>query len=435
MRKMRLPKSLEIVPKRLLIVLILALSFFTVFSQYQEIGPLPEVLRLNDGTPIKNSHQWITKRRPEIISILKHQMYGESPARPDKMIFQVLECSHEAMGGIATRKQVRILFNGQPEGPYMDILIYLPNRVKHAVPLFVGYNFAGNQSLSNDTAVRVTMSWMSNRTKGVVNNCASEASRGIAEGAWPIGTILKRGYGLATIYAGDVDPDFDDGFKNGIHVLYPELQKGDDNFSTMSAWSWGLSRALDYFETDKAISSRKVIAYGTSRMGKAAVWAGALDQRFAMVISNESGAGGAKLFHHLEGENIAQICRVFPHWFCRNFQQYRGQDSILPFDQHMVLALIAPRPLYVASAQDSKLTDSYGEFLSARYADPVYRLFHKKGLPVTEMPSVDHPVFGQIGYHNRSGKHDILPYDWEQFLLFADMHLKKGTANKRLSQN
>jgi hypothetical protein len=145
-----------------------------------------------------------------------------------------------------------------------------------------------------------------------------------------------------------------------------------------------------------------------------------------MVISNESGAGGAKLFHHLEGENIARVCKVFPHWFCHNFQQYVDKDSTLPFDMHMVLALIAPRPLYVASAQGSNLTDSYGEFLSAKYADPVYRLFHTMGLPVKEMPAVDHAVFGQIGYHNRSGKHDILPYDWEQFLHFADIHFSKN---------
>lgn len=406
-------------------LLSLMISLF-VFSQDTIGGQLPHVLRMADGTPVKTIKQWKTQRRPEILKIFTQQMYGQSPGRPGKMTFRVMDNKPGALGGIATRKQIRVLFDGRIDGPFMDILLYLPNQVNHPVPVFVGYNFAGNLSINNDTAVLVTTSWMGTKTKGVINNHATEATRGIALNAWPVETILKRGYGLATIYASDVDPDYDNGFKNGIHALYPELQKNGDNFSTMGAWAWGLSRAMDYFETDRAINSKKIIVYGTSRMGKAAVWAGATDQRFAMVISNESGAGGAKLFHHTGGENIANLCKGFPYWFCRNFRQYIGKDTALPFDQHMVLALIAPRPLYVASAQGSNLTDSYGEFLSAKYADPVYRLFHTKGLPVKEMPPVDQAVYGQIGYHNRSGKHDILPYDWEQFLHFADIHFGKN---------
>ncbi|MDP4291123.1 MAG: acetylxylan esterase [Bacteroidota bacterium] len=405
-----------------MLVLLFTLSCPFGFSQDTISGHLPEVLRLNNGTRVTSAQQWITKRRPEILQFFKQQMFGQSPVRPKKMIFKVIDNEPGALGGIATRKQIRVLFDGRNDGPYMDILLYLPNQIKRPVPVIVGYNFAGNQSINNDTAVHISKSWMSANTKGAINNYATEATRGIATVAWPVETILKRGYGLATMFAGDVDPDYDDGFKNGVQALYPELQNRGDNFATMAAWAWGLSRALDYFETDKAVDSKKIIVYGTSRMGKAAIWAGATDQRFAMVISNESGAGGAKLFHHLEGENTTRICKVFPHWFCHNFQKYAGKDSALPFDQHMVLALIAPRPLYVASAQGSNLTDSYGEFLSAKYAAPVYRLFHTNGLPVKIMPPVDHAVFGQIGYHNRTGKHDILPYDWEQFLHFADLH-------------
>ena len=414
------------IKQKALLILLYALLSLSGFSQDTINGQLPDVLRLNNGTRITTSQQWNTKRRPEILRVFTQQMYGQSPGRPKKMIFQLVDNNPTALDGIATRKQIRILFNGRRDGPFMDILLYLPNQIKTPVPVFVGYNFAGNQSISYDTAVPVSTSWMSSKTKGVINNRATDATRGIAANGWPVETILKRGYGLATMYAGDIDPDYDDGFKNGIHALYPELQKSDDNFSTMAAWAWGLSRAMDYFETDGTINSKEIIVYGTSRMGKAAIWAGATDQRFAIVISNESGAGGAKLFHHLRGEDIARICKVFPYWFCRNFQQYIGKDTALPFDQHMVLALIAPRPLYVASAQGSKLTDSYGEFLSAKYADPVYRLFHTTGLPVKEMPSIDHAVFGQIGYHNRSGKHDILPYDWQQFLHFANLYFGRS---------
>jgi len=280
------------IKQKALLILLYALLSLSGFSQDTINGQLPDVLRLNNGTRITTSQQWNTKRRPEILRVFTQQMYGQSPGRPKKMIFQLVDNNPTALDGIATRKQIRILFNGRRDGPFMDILLYLPNQIKTPVPVFVGYNFAGNQSISYDTAVPVSTSWMSSKTKGVINNRATDATRGIAANGWPVETILKRGYGLATMYAGDIDPDYDDGFKNGIHALYPELQKSDDNFSTMAAWAWGLSRAMDYFETDGTINSKEIIVYGTSRMGKAAIWAGATDQRFAIVISNESGAGG-----------------------------------------------------------------------------------------------------------------------------------------------
>ncbi len=341
--------------KRIAVVVMLLSLHLHVFSQVNVQGQLPDVLKMVDGSEVKTLRQWNEKRRPEIINIFTQQMYGKSPVRPGKMTFEVFDDDCNALGGIATRRQVKILFNGSLNGPSMDILIYLPNGMKKPVPLFVGYNFAGNQSVHKDKAIRITTNWMSAKTKGVINNHATDITRGIAEAAWPLEMILKRGYGVATIYAGDVDPDYDDGFTNGVQALYPELQNCEDNFSTMAAWAWGLSRAMDYFETDKTINTDEVIVYGTSRMGKAALWAGATDSRFAMVISNESGAGGAKLFHHLSGENTARICNVFPHWFDKNFCKYAGKDTLLPFDQHMLLALIAPRPLYVASAEGSAI--------------------------------------------------------------------------------
>jgi hypothetical protein len=404
------------------------ITFSSVFAQLSHdtiTGHLPNLLTMANGTTVRTVKQWNDERRPEIVKLFTSEMFGQAPPKPAEMQFKVFDVDRKALGGMATRKQIKVLFNGSDDGPSMDILIYLPNDVKHRVPLITGYNFAGNQSVSNDKAIRITTSWMSPKTKGVINNRATDSTRGIAAAAWPLEMILKRGYGVATMYAGDVDPDYNSGNNDGVQALYPELQKGDDNFSTVAAWAWGLSRAMDYFETDKDIDGKKVIVYGTSRMGKAALWAGAEDQRFAMVISNESGAGGAKLFHHVGGENTARICKVFPYWFDKNFCKYAGRDTLLPFDQHMLLALIAPRPLYVASAKGSDLTDSYGEFLSAKYADPVYKLFKTEGLPVNDFPVVDQPVFGTIGYHNRTGKHDILPYDWQQFLHFADMHFGK----------
>lgn len=389
---------------------------------YKIMKALPDVLVMADGTPVTSVRQWNTRRRPELLKFFSLNMYGQSPAPPKQIRFRVLDNDPHALGGLATRKQVAVFFNGKPDGPRMDMLIYLPNKVKHPVPVFVGLNFHGNQAINGDTAIRMNTSWMNPKDKGVLNNHATEASRGVSADQWPVEMILKRGYGIATMYAGDITPDYDGSSTTGVQAMYPRLQERGDNFGAIAAWAWGLSRAMDYFETDPQINRKKIILFGTSRMGKAAIWAGATDQRFAVVISNESGAGGAKLFHHWYGENIQRLCTRFPYWYCHNFRQYIGKDTLLPFDQHMVLALIAPRPLYVASAEGSEITDSYGEFLGAKYADPVYRLFHTGGLPASKWPEVNQPVFGRIGYHMRSGKHDILPYDWEQFLHFADMH-------------
>jgi hypothetical protein len=386
---------------------------------------LPDPLVMIDGTPVTSVKQWETKRRPEILKLFTTQMYGQSPGRPANMKFKVFDTDAKAFGGLATRRQVTVFFNGTAKGPKMDILIYLPNQVKHRVPVFLGLNFHGNQAVDSDKAIHISDSWMGPKDRGVVNNRATEITRGEDSPQWPIKMLLKRGYGIATVYAGDITPDNAKSQPAGVLAMYPQLQQQGDNFSAIAAWAWGLSRAMDYLETDPGVDASKVIVTGTSRMGKASVWAGATDRRFAIVISNESGAGGAKLFHHWEAENVERLCKVFPHWFCHNFQHYIGKDTTMAFDQHMVLALVAPRPLYVASAKGSEITDSYGEFLSAKYAAPVYKLFHTSGLPTQKWPDVDRPVFGQIGYHMRSGKHDILPYDWEQFMNFADLHFNK----------
>jgi hypothetical protein len=408
--------------KKQFLVCILSLLFLCGYGQ-QALN-LPNVLTMQNGNKVTTAKQWRTQRRPELIRLFKEQMYGQLPGKPVNMAFKVFDNDAHALNGIATRRQITVYFNGREDGPQMDILLYIPNGVKRPVPAIVGLNFDGNQSVNADPAIKITQSWMDKGTKGVISNKATDATRGLDASQWPLEMILNQGYAVATVYRGDIDPDYDDGFKNGVHALYPELQNRGDNFTTVGAWAWGLSRVLDYLQTDKAIDAKHTAVFGFSRLGKAALWAGAIDERFALVISNESGAGGAKLFHYTQGENINRLCTKFPHWFCANFRKYIGQDSILPFDQHMVISLVAPRPVYIASAEEDLNSGPRGEFMGAVNASPVYKLLGTGGFPDKEFPPVNSPIVGRIAYHIRPGKHNVTDYDWQQYLKFANGYLK-----------
>ena len=389
---------------------------------------LPDVLTTLSGKQITSAEEWNNIRRPEILGLFEMEMYGRSPDKKIDVTFNVLE-DNLALDGIARRKQIRILFSNNDKELAADLLVYLPVLSKGPAPLFIGYNFSGNHTIIPDPAINISQNWVRDNSEiGIFNNIADELSRGANTSRWPVLYILSRGYGVAVLYYGDVDPDYDDGFQNGIHPLFytsGQTKPKPEEWGSIGAWAYGLSTALDYFERDDAIDHRRIAVIGHSRLGKTSMWAGAVDQRFALVISNESGCGGAALSRRRFGETVERINTSFPHWFCDNFKMYNKNEDSMPFDQHMLIALIAPRPVYIASAQGDQWADPKGEFLSAYYANPVYRLFGFSGIPDSNMPEVNKSIGeGHIGYHIRTGEHDLTYYDWLQFLNFADRHLK-----------
>ena len=378
---------------------------------------LPDPLVMRDGRKVTSAEMWREERRPEILELFRQQVYGSAPDIEIEPAYEVFEESAAALDGKARRKQVRISFTRNGRTLAMDLLLHTPADADGPVPAFLGLNFQGNYTVDDDPAIRVTESWVRNRG-GIEDNKADPKLRGTASSRWPLAEIVGAGYGVATIYYGDIDPDFDDGFRNGVHALFPEHQDGD--FSSIGAWAWGLSRALDYLETDPHVDGSQVAVIGHSRLGKTSLWAGATDERFALVISNDSGCGGAALSRRRIGETVARINTSFPHWFNDAFLGYNNNEAELPVDQHMLLALVAPRPLYVASATEDLWADPRGEFLSLLEAGPVFELLGRGALEIREPPPPGKPAMADVGYHIREGEHDLTLEDWRHYIEFFD---------------
>jgi hypothetical protein len=416
-----------------IIFLILALQTIFIHATFAQnspedqdalLAPLPELLRSQDGSSIETAGEWEQIRHGELVELFTEQMYGRVPDTPVYIRHRLKFSDEEALKGLARMKEVDLEIVHDSDTLNISLLIFLPADRAGPVPLFLGLNFNGNHCIHPDPQISVTESWVRNNVDlGITDNRATEASRGASASRWPVELILSRGYGLATMYYGDIDPDYDDGFRNGIHALMDE-QRDSSSWGSIAAWAWGLSRAMDYFEKDADIDQHRVAVMGHSRLGKTSLWAGAQDERFALVISNNSGCGGAALSLRAHGETVSRINHAFPHWFAASFSVYNDKEAELPFDQHMLMALMAPRPLYVASAVEDDWADPRGEFLSLYYGSQAYKLYGEEALSDLTMPELNQPVkAGRVAYHIRTGKHDVTRYDWQQYLDFADQHM------------
>lgn len=376
---------------------------------------LPNPLLRPDGSLVRNSKDW-EKQRKYWLEAYQRVMFGKMPQNKIKQTSQLISKT-EIMNGKAIQYIWELTFAGKYK---VSVLGVLPNTDKKSA-VFLGLNFCGNQTTSFDKNIPISSRYVvCNGTNGYKNHVGEEGSRGNWEGRWQFEKVIDAGLGSITVSCADFEEDFEEGYKNGVRTLLAkELGLNADQWSANGAWAWGLSRVLDFLETQKMVDAKKVILHGHSRLGKAALWAGATDQRFAAIISNESGEGGAAIARRNYGENLWRITNSFPHWFYKDYKNYAYKENELPFDSPVLLSLLAPRPLYVSSAVGDQWSDPLGEFLGAQNTEEVYQLYHKEGLKKLAFPPLNTPIGNHIRYHIREGKHDINDYDWIQYIRFA----------------
>jgi len=382
---------------------------------------LPDPLVLANSKPVRDAKTWLQKRRPEIVSLFEENQFGRSPGRPKDMSFEVFDKGTPALDGKALRRQVTVYFSSDKNGPKMDLLIYLPAAARKPVPLLLNLSFAANSSAVDDPGIKLGEVW--NREKKRV-----PAPKAAPIGRLNVAPLLDHGIGVATVYYGDIDPDFEGGIPYGVRALYlkpGQKEPAPNEWGAISAWAWGLSRALDYLETDQGVDAKRVGIFGISRLGKTVLWAGAHDPRFALVIASCSGEGGAALSRRNYGETIKHLVAPtrYPYQFATNYQKYADNVDQFPVDSHLLIASIAPRPLLLQTGDTDFWSDPKGEFLAAVAAGSVYRLLGRQGLETDQMPAAGRPIMNTLGYFMHAGGHGTIPSDWDQFVKFIQLHL------------
>lgn len=362
---------------------------------------LPDILKTENGKNVETVDEWENSRRPELLHLFEDNVYGQMPKDFDKLEFSVVNSDAEAMGGKAEMKEVQIKVSRDGESVTINLVLFVPSKKKEKVPAFLLIN---NRSARNTAPLRDTLS-----------------------GFWPAEMVIEAGYAVAAFQVDDAAPDNKDRYAEGVLKLYPEQLEKQNGMKAIGAWAWAASRVMDYFEQNEQIDASKVAVVGHSRGGKASLWTAAQDPRFAVCFSNNSGNTGAALSRRWFGETVKIINTSFPHWFSENYKKYNDNEKALPVDQHTLIGLIAPRPVYVTSATEDLWADPKGTFLAMKEAAPVYDLYqlHPKlptTLPAPNTPSIEPPM----GYHIREGKHNLTEYDWSQFIQFTDLYFNRN---------
>ena len=398
---------------------------------------LPDVMKLSNGQKVASARQWSEQRRPELKALFAHYMYGEIPPKPAKMNFDTQVIDKKFLGGKATLKNVTISIAGS-DIPRFDLLVVTPNSATPA-PVFLTLNFCGNHAIHADPRIPLSRSFLGNSCKGCTNNHATDAARGAQAADWPLEQIIDRGYALATFANADVDSDRGN-VSDGVYAWLAKERTGSATNSLtadrgcIAGWAWGFQRCVDYLVTDSAIDKTRIAALGHSRNGKTALLAAAYDERIALAIPHQAGCGGTAPSRVAEkfaapqangrptAETIAVINKSFPHWFNAEFKKFNATPERLPFDQHCLIALMAPRPVLLSNAEGDQWAYPSGQFDALKAAEPVYRLLNAGGCDAKEMPPLDKLVDSKLGYYIRPGRHAMLSDDWMVFLSFADKH-------------
>jgi hypothetical protein len=414
-----------------------------VFPSPAELPPqpaLPDPLVRLDGQPVKTTREWLTQRRPELKALFQHYMYGHLPPAPRKIEAANRYTNPQFLDGRATLREIVLSF-GPPDAPKMNLVLVTPNAIRKPAPVILGVNFCGNHAAINDPGVALPTGWMPKHCPDCPDNRALPAGRGKDSPSWDVAQVISRGYALATFYHGDLDPD-DAGATAGIRAFSanrglvgslrkpakdqvcpacPERYAKDHyDWSTIGAWAWGFHRAVDYLQTERSVNRRRIAVFGHSRNGKTALLAGAFDDRIAVVLCHQSGCGGAAPSRGKIGESVKQINDRFPHWFNAAFKQFNDAPERLPFDQHELVAICAPRPVLLSNAADDQWANPSGQFEVLVAASPVYRLLGAPGLAAAALPPPGTLVPSRLGYFYRNGKHATTSEDWKAFLDFAD---------------
>lgn len=404
------------------------------FSPVPDLASQPEFpdpLVMSDGRRVTTREQWYNERRPELIALFQHYMYGFLPPPPKELAGKIERNDRTAFKGRATIKEVTVTF-GPPQLPPIHLMLVVPNHREGPAPVILGLNYFGNHTVVRDPAVGLSTNWMPERGEGVVNHRATEASRGTWVDIWQIEKTIARGYAVATFYNGDIDPD-----RPGQRGIQTHYRKQDPQYDcgTIGAWAWGLQRAVDYLVTDPDLDRSRIIVTGHSRLGKAALLAAALDQRIALAIPHQAGCGGSAPSRTTikRAETVKQINDQFPYWFNARFKEFNDRPDQLPFDQHCLVALCAPRPVLFTNGRQDIWINPEGQFEVLRAAAPVYRFLGAGDFSATELPPDGKLIDGALGYFLRPGGHSLRPEDWKAFLDFADTHLGQPTKPRSVS--